>query len=136
MKYILLLLTVCAVSCTSKSTEPEPGPVQGAVCALETALVAPFASTIADQLACTGVAFIQVDLLQALGSANLCPKPAAPGAMKAKGVIGDIICPTAVAAALVKVGEKVPAKWACSPNASSAKLGAMLIDVCKKTVGI
>lgn len=138
MKYLLLILSVLVVSCTSKTTT-DPNPVQTVGCSIEGDLTTAFANSVSQLLTCTDVTAIQVDLLNALGKANLCAKstPAVTSkTVSPKGVIGDIVCPLAVQSVMGLVGTKVPVGWKCTPAAGTSGLNAALVATCSKVVGI
>lgn len=137
MKYLLLILAFL-VSCTSKTTT-DPNPIQTVGCSVEGDLTTAFAGSISQLLTCTNVTAIQVDLLNALGKANLCAKasPVVAGkAVTTKGVIGNIVCPMAVQSAMGIVGTKIPPGWGCSPSAGTSDLNAALVATCSKVIGI
>jgi len=81
--------------------------------------------------------------MAALGKANLCakaaPQPASAQAANAKnlkGILGDIVCPTAVDAVLGLVTSKIPVIWACDPSAKVGDVKAMIEAACSKAIGI
>jgi len=131
MKTIVVALLVLFTACTKNQPVDPIGPV---VCSLEQGVASAMAGSVANSLNCTSVAAIQADMLSALGKANLCQQAVPPtaGGHK-KGIVGGIVCPLAVDAALGLLVAKVPAAWGCSTQ-SATGLGAALSAACAGVV--
>lgn len=131
MKYVMLMSLLLFAACTST---PVPSPVVPIVCSVERGLTSAFAASIGSTLNCTHLDAIQADLLGAFGKANLCPQAVPPPASQGKkGVIGTLICPLAVDAALGLLSAKIPPTWGCATQNAGA-LGAALTAACSNVV--
>lgn len=131
MKTVLVMALVLLTACTTK---PAPNPIGGIVCSVEGSVASAFAASIGSTLSCTHIDAIQGDLLNVLGKANLCAKSAPPPASEhKKGIVGGIVCPLAVDAALGLLVSTVPPAWGCSSQSASA-LGAALSAACAGVV--
>ena len=138
MKLLFLTIAFLFVGCTST---PAPSPVTTVVCDVETSLTSVLSQTIGTTLSCINVAQINVDVLAALGKANLCPAVTSAAAIKAQiakpqGVVGSIVCPLAVNAVFGLASSKIPASWGCSPTAQVATLSSVLSAACIAAVPI
>jgi hypothetical protein len=149
LAFILLSFVLAGCSLFSGSSPP-PAPVAALGCAVETSVESGFAVQIGASLSCTNLSQIQADIVAKIGSLNLCAKvapaqPAVPAVSAAKaepiplkGMVGDIVCPLAVNAAM-GIGEgKIPASWGCSPASSAplSSLQSVLTAACAAVVKI
>ncbi len=137
MKMFLAAVAMLALaSCTSPSPGPTPtpspipGPIIAVGCSVEQAVTSALTASVATTLNCANLAAIQGDMMSVLGKANLCPTASA----KPKGVVGNLVCPLAVDAAMGLVTNKIPVAWGCDPHATVATLSATLIAACNKVV--
>lgn len=136
---ILFFVTSFLFACSSNS--PSPSPIQTVGCTLETTVASALSQSIASTLSCSNQSQIQADLLAALGKVNFCASAVMPSASasdpkKAKGILGDVVCPIAINSAMGVLGSKVPASWGCSPAASTNTLTQSLTVVCQSVVSI
>lgn len=123
MKYILFFCFVFLSSCTS---------VKPVVCSIETTAVSVVSSSISGALACTNIDVIKADLTKAFDKSNLCtaaPAPIANG-VKVQGVVGNIVCPLAVGAAMSLIGISIPPAWGCDPKSSLSGLATVVTAAC------
>lgn len=130
-------LTLALGACTSPSAPtpvPVPSPIVTVGCQVETSVVQALASNVATTLTCSNLAAIQTDMQAALGKANLCAPSTEAQKGKLKGVVGNMVCPMAVGAALSMVATKIPAGWGCAPGSNPAGLGDVLTAACNKAV--
>lgn len=128
MKTLLIAVLVLFTACTTKPT-PAPGPIVPVVCSIEQGIASAFAASIGSALNCTNLGAIQSDLLNVLGKANLCTQTPPPASEHKKGIVGSIVCPLAVDAALGLLTSKIPPTWDCSSQSAGA-LGAALSAAC------
>jgi len=135
MKWVFAFLAFTILAaCTQQPSSPQPSPIVAAGCSLESIAANSIAQEIIKQETCAApISLIQNDLLGLLGKANLCSM-AVPKKMAYKGIIGDAICPAAIASLNATFLKPVPATWQCSGNVASGTILASLQQACQNAI--
>lgn len=125
MRNIILLVAfaIATVSCTKDEIKDqicEAGKVGTAVVAVK----------LSEELACTNLEAIKVDLEAKLVDLKLCPKVEG----LAKSAIGDAICGPMVEGLVGGSLTQLPAAWGCTGGPLADEVKAKLIAACKKAL--
>ena len=140
MKQLLAITLIAfAVGCTKEAQ-------QVVACKAEDAASAFLSKGIATQLSCENVDAILADMKVIVAKTNLCKEApvAAPassdgtmvaaGVVSTKSVVGNILCPVVVDAAVNAATGQVPAAWKCTGNGKPEALKAYLLEQCTKSL--
>lgn len=86
------------------------------------------AKGIGQVLGCNNIAGISEDFLKKVDELDICKKQVA------QGMVGDLVCPKLVEAALGAGLTSLPAKWDCKGGIVKEQAEKVLLDACKKAI--
>jgi hypothetical protein len=142
-----LLFVGCQTTSPNPGPSPAPNPVVGVLCPAGQAVTAGLAGAWAQISNCQNVAAIQSWINNQLTVSNFCGQVATKkklsflqlrrlkvSSSKAKGIVGDLVCPTAISTLLAAAGGKELPEWQCTPGDSGAPLNQALTADCEQYI--
>ncbi len=132
--FLAALMLPLFAGCKSATVQAVLQPIDKAACSAETSAIASLASAIAAPTAfnCSNQAQIVSDITQAIGNANACNYVTAN--VVAKGVVGNLVCASAVPAIIGFATNSLPVTWGCTASVAAGSLTSSLTSLCEGAI--